>query len=128
MAAKKYEFDPKMCDELIELGKTGASQKMMFSKLGIPNSTAQRFKKEHPEFAEALDMAITHSQSYWETMMLANIENKSFNSRVAEIALRGQFPGDYKDDRNAKVDLNAKVEVDFGAAVNELIAQLKKAD
>lgn len=127
MAAKKYEYNPKMCEKLIELGRSGASQKMMFSQIGIPSSAAQRFKKEYPEFAEALDMAITHSQSYWETMMLANIENKSFNSRVAEIALRGQFPGDYKDDRSAKVDLTAKVEVDFSSAVNDLITQLKKA-
>lgn len=127
MVAKKYEYNPEMCEKLIELGKSGASQKMMFSQIGIPSSTAQRFKKEYPDFAESLDMAITHSQSYWETMMLANIENKGFNSRVAEIALRGQFPGDYKDDRSAKVDLTAKVEVDFSSAVNDLITQLKKA-
>lgn len=128
MATKsKYEFKPEMCDQLIELGKVGASQKMMFASVGISSSAAQTFKKNHPEFAEALDMAITHSQAYWETQLLANVENKAFNSRVAEIALRGQFPSDYRDDKNSKLEVKADVVLDFSGAVTDLITALKKA-
>ena len=132
MATKKstgtrYEFKPEMCAKLIELGKVGASQKIMFSEIGISSSAATRFKKDYPEFAEALDQAITESQAYWERLILANVENKAFNSRIAEIALRGQFPDTYREDKSAKVDLKATVEVDFKGAVNDLISQLKKA-
>ena len=128
MATKsKYEFKPEMCDQLIELGKAGASQKMMFASIGISSGAAQTFKKNHPEFAEALDMAITHSQAYWETQLLANVENKAFNSRVAEIALRGQFPSDYRDDKNSKLEVKADVVLDFSGAVTDLITALKKA-
>lgn len=125
--AIKYVFKPEMCEKLIDLGKQGASQKMMFSEIGISSSVAQRFKKDHPEFADALDQAITESQAYWERMILANVDNKNFNSRLVEIALRGQFGDTYREDRGNKVDLTAKVEVDFGSAVNDLIEQLKKA-
>ena len=128
MATKsKYEFKPEMCDQLIELGKVGASQKMMFASIGISSTAAQTFKKNHPEFAEALDMAITHSQAYWETQLLANVENKAFNSRVAEIALRGQFPSDYRDDKSNKLEVKADVVLDFSGAVTDLITALKKA-
>ena len=128
MATKsKYEFKTEMCDQLIELGKVGASQKMMFASVGISSSAAQTFKKNHPEFAEALDMAITHSQAYWETQLLANVENKAFNSRVAEIALRGQFPSDYRDDKSSKLEVKADVVLDFSGAVTDLITALKKA-
>ena len=128
MATKsKYEFKPEMCDQLIELGKAGASQKMMFASIGISSGAAQTFKKNHPEFAEALDMAITHSQAYWETQLLANVENKAFNSRVAEIALRGQFPSDYRDDKSSKLEVKADVVLDFSGAVTDLITALKKA-
>ena len=128
MATKsKYEFKPEMCDQLIELGKVGASQKMMFASIGISSGAAQTFKKNHPEFAEALDMAITHSQAYWETQLLANVENKAFNSRVAEIALRGQFGDTYREDRNSKVEVKADVVLDFSGAVTDLITALKKA-
>lgn len=128
MATKsKYEFKTEMCDQLIELGKVGASQKMMFASVGISSTAAQTFKKNHPEFAEALDMAITHSQAYWETQLLANVENKAFNSRVAEIALRGQFPSDYRDDKSNKLEVKADVVLDFSGAVTDLITALKKA-
>lgn len=128
MATKpKYVFKPEMCNQLIELGKTGASQKMMFASIGISSAAAQTFKKNHPDFADALDMAITHAQAFWETQLLANVENKSFNSRVAEIALRGQFGDTYREDRNSKVEVKADVVLDFSGAVTDLITALKKA-
>ena len=124
--ATKYTYTPEMCDRLIELGKTGASQKMMFAALGISSTGAQTLRKNHPEFADALDLAITHAQAYWEQQMLENVGNKMFNSRIAEIALRGQFPGDYREER-IKAEVKADVTVDFGSAVNDLINSLKKA-
>jgi hypothetical protein len=59
-------------------------------------------------------------------MMLANVENKAFNSRVAEIALRGQYPEDYKDSREIKANIKQEVTVDFNKEVAELISALKQ--
>ena len=128
MAAKKpanSKYDPAMCERMIELGKLGASQKMIWSDLGISKNTAESYKKNHPEFAEALDMALVHSQAHWERELLANIENKGYNSRLAEIALRGQFQQDYRETRDKKIDLKAEVKVDFNKEINDLIAALK---
>lgn len=128
MAKKsKYTFKPEMCDELIEMGKTGASQKMMFSALGISRGVAEEWKKKYPEFADALDLAVVHSQAHWERELLANVGNKAYNSRLAEIALRGQFQQDYRETRENKVEVKADVVVDFSSAVNDLIKQLKEA-
>lgn len=127
MAKKKFNFKPEMCDTLIEMGKQGASQKMMWSELGISKDVAENWKKKHPEFAEALGVALVHSQAFWERELLANVGNKAFNSRIAEIALRGQFPTDYKETRDQKLEVKADVVVDFTGAVNDLIAQLKGA-
>ncbi len=74
-----------------------------------------------------LGVALVHSQAFWEREMLANVGNKAFNSRIAEIALRGQFPQDYKETREQKIDVKADVVVDFTGAVNDLIAKLKGA-
>ena len=128
MATKsKYTFKPEMCERLIELGKQGASQKMMWADIGISKGVAEDWKKKHPEFADALDLALVHSQAFWEREMLANVGNKAFNSRIAEIALRGQFPQDYKETREQKIDVKADVVVDFKGAVDDLIKQLKSA-
>ena len=122
MAKKKFNFKPEMCDTLIEMGK-----QMMWSELGISKDVAENWKKKHPEFAEALGVALVHSQAFWERELLANVGNKAFNSRIAEIALRGQFPTDYKETRDQKLEVKADVVVDFTGAVNDLIAQLKGA-
>ena len=121
----KYIFKPEMCNRMIELGKEGASQKMMFAEIGINKNVADTWKKNHEEFADALETAKTHSQAYWEREILANVNNKGFNSRLAEIALRGQFADDYRETRDTKIDLKAEVKIDFAKEVNDLIKALK---
>jgi hypothetical protein len=121
----KSKYDPAMCERIIELGKTGASQKMIWSNLGISKSTAETYRKKYPEFAEALDLALVHSQSYWESMILANLENKGFNSRLVEIALRGQFAQDYRERLDVKQEIKQDVKIDFQKEIAELIAALK---
>jgi hypothetical protein len=114
-----------MCERMIELGKLGASQKMIWSDLGISKGAAETYKKKHPDFAEALDLALVHSQAHWERELLANVDNKGYNSRLAEIALRGQFQQDYRETRDTKVDLKAEVVVDFNKEIANLISALK---
>lgn len=128
MTAKKHpnlKYDPAMCNRMIELGKLGASQKMIWSDLGISKATADIWKKKYPDFAEALDLALVHAQAYWERELLANVDNKNYNSRLAEIALRGQFQQDYRETRDTKIDLKAEVKVDFNKEIQNLIAALK---
>ena len=114
-----------MCDAIIELGKEGASQKMMFAEIGINKNVAETWKKNYPDFADALETAKTHSQAFWEREILANVNNKGFNSRLVEIALRGQFQEDYRETRDTKIDLKAEVKVDFNKEIANLISALK---
>ena len=114
-----------MCQQMIELGKEGASQKIIWSTLGISKSTAETYKKKYPEFAEALDLALVHSQAFYERLMLANVENKNFNSRLIEIALRGQHAGDYKETRDVKLDAKIETKIDFQKEIANLLAALK---
>jgi len=113
-----------MAETILELGKQGASQKAMYAAIGVSKTTAARWKEEDPFFAETMDMATTYGQAYWENMMLANIDNKAFNSRIAEIALRGQYPDEYRDRLDVKQNIKQEVVVDFDAQVTELIKKL----
>jgi hypothetical protein len=126
-APKKKMATKEMCEQMIQLGMEGASQKMMWSTLGISKNTAETLKKNDPAFSEALDLALVHAQAYWERQILANVDNKGFNSRLVEIALRGQFQQDYRETRDNKVDVKAEVTIDFGKEVSELISALKEA-
>jgi len=123
--ANKKLFTKEMADTLLELGKQGASQKSMYAAIGISKATAAKWKQEDPFFAETMDLATTYGQSYWEMMLLANVDNKNFNSRIAEIALRGQYPDDYKDNREIKANIKQEVTVDFNKEIADLISALK---
>ena len=124
--ANKKTFTPEMAQTILELGKQGASQKAMFAAVNISKATAAKWKQENPLFAETMDMATTYGQAYWENMMLANIENKAFNSRIAEICLRGQYPDEYKETRDNKLTAAVEVKIDFAKEVNDLIQALKQ--
>jgi hypothetical protein len=123
--AKKFKFNEDHAKVILELGQQGASQKAMYAAIGISKDTAAKLKKEDPLFAETMSMATTSAQAFWECMLLANIDNKTFNSRIAEIALRGQFPEDYRETRDIKLDAKVETKIDFNKEVAELIAALK---
>jgi hypothetical protein len=126
MAPKpKFKFTKDHAKILLELGQQGASQKAMYAAIGISKDTAARLKKDDEFFAETMSLATTYGQAYWENMLLANIDNKGFNSRIAEIALRGQYPDDYKDRQEIKANVKQEVEVDFNKEIAELISALK---
>lgn len=128
MATKKQikpGFTKDMANIILELGKQGASQKAMYAAINISKSTAAKWKQDNPEFAETMDLATTYGQAYWENMMLANLDNRAFNSRVAEIALRGQYPDDYKDRMDVKSNVKQEVTIDFQKEVADLITALK---
>jgi hypothetical protein len=124
--ANKKTFTKEMADIVIELGKQGASQKAMYAAIGISKDTAAKWKKDDEFFAETISMATTYGQAFFENMMLANIDNKAFNSRIAEIALRGQYPDDYKDRMDVKQNVRQEVAIDFNKEVSDLIAALKQ--
>lgn len=124
-AKKKFKFTEAHAKILLELGQQGASQKAMYAAIGISKDTAARLKKDDEFFAETMSLATTYGQAYWENMLLANIDNKGFNSRIAEIALRGQYPDDYKDNREVKAEIKQEIAVDFNKEIAELISALK---
>jgi hypothetical protein len=123
--AAKFKFNKEHAKVVLALGQEGASQKAMYAAIGISKDTAAKLKKDDEFFAETMSMATTYGQAYWENMMLANIDNKGFNSRIAEIALRGQYPDDYKDRVDMKQNVKQEVAIDFNKEVSELLAALK---
>ena len=131
MAARKpaTKYNPAMCKTMIDMGLEGASQKMIWSALGISKSTAENWRKKYPDFAEALDQALVHSQAYWERIMLANVDNKNFNTRMVEIAVRGQFAQDYRESKDTKIDIKNEVNtVDFNKSIQELLKKLRETE
>jgi hypothetical protein len=124
-AKQKKTFTKEMASIILELGKQGSSQKAMYAAIGISKDTAAKWKEENPDFKETMSMATTYGQAYWENLMLANIENKAFNSRIAEIALRGQYPDEYRERLDVKQNVKQEVTINYQQEIADLIAALK---
>jgi hypothetical protein len=124
---QKYVYKPEMCEQIIELGKQGATQKAMWSGIGISKGAAETFKKNYPEFAEAVSMATTESQAWWEREGIANLNNRAYNTRLYEVMTKAMFPEDYRERLDVKQEVKSEVTIDFNSAVNDLISTLKKA-
>ena len=85
MASKKpviSKYDPAMCERIVELGRLGFTQKAMWSDIGISKSTADKWRKDNPDFAEAVSRATTESQAWWEREGMANLSNRTYNTRL----------------------------------------------
>ena len=129
MASKKpviSKYDPAMCERIVELGRLGFTQKAMWSDIGISKSTADKWRKDNPDFAEAVSRATTESQAWWEREGMANLSNRTYNTRQYEVITKSMFPEDYREVKDNKVELKAEIKVDFNKEINDLIAALKE--
>jgi len=124
---KKIKWNPAWFDLIMEIGNSGGTLKQMYHVIGISATTAARLRKEDANAEEAFSMATTASQCWWEREGLANLENKSYNTRLFEIMTK-RFE-EFKDNsRDQKVDVKAEVKlIDFGAEVANLIKALNES-
>lgn len=53
------DFNPKYCAEVTKIMAAGKTETEAMSELGKSRSTFYRWKKEHPEFKEAIDLGKT---------------------------------------------------------------------
>jgi len=77
--------------KVMELGCEGASITEMTVALGINPATLRAWRKEHPEFDEAMEHALLISQAWWERVGRLNIFNDKFNSSLFMMHMSNRF-------------------------------------
>lgn len=90
-----YESD--YCRRIIEYGKLGYSQAMMASELGVSKQTITRWAAEKEEFRNALEIARTHAQRWWEREAQDALRDKEFNAGLWDRSVKSRFREDYTD-------------------------------
>lgn len=127
------KYDPAYCEKVVELGKQGLSKHQIASELGLVISNLMNWAEVHPEFHEAMSLAVQYSMSYWEQMahlhMIETPGGPKLNTGLWSRSMAARFPEQYRE--NSKVELTGKndgpVQVehthDFtGELLNELLA------
>ena len=65
------QYKPEMCELLIAQAKLTGTQSSWACALGISRQTMQHYRKNHPDFSQAYDIAETHLRSRVEEAFLA---------------------------------------------------------
>ena len=115
-APTKYREE--YCEEVIELGKAGKSKVQMASHFNVARQTIDNWANDNPEFLEALNVAMAHSQTWWENAGQEGIfrQTNTFNAIVWKKTMECRFRDDYTDQKK----MSFTGDIDYGVKVNEL--------
>ena len=126
MAKKVY--DPKMCDRLLLLMKSGCSITEVAADLGVSRNTLYAWEKDpkKPEFTEAMDMGKQLSEAWWTAQgRLCTIGVLAkFNANSWIYTMKCRFGKEWLQDNHQKLQvsrMNELSDADLDAAIEELV-------
>lgn len=98
------KYDPAFCDQIIELGREGASKAEMALRLGINRSTFTEWEANRADFSAAVKEAETLSQGWWEMKgrqaTFGGIDG--FNATSYIFQMKNRFSSDWRDKRETE--------------------------
>jgi Helix-turn-helix domain of resolvase len=104
----KVKYDPIMCELVLLLMAKGKSKTAVAADLGISRETLYRWCDSespyyHEDFADAVSLGETLSQSWWEEQGIKGIwGGKEFNATTWIYTMKNRFPRDWRDKPDAE--------------------------
>jgi transposase len=100
-------YDPKYCEEVIELGKIGKSVEAIGAILGVGTKTLYNWRDQHEDFLHALDMAKEFELQWWEDIaqmhMIENKESDRINASIWSRSMAARFPKKYRESTKTEI-------------------------
>lgn len=111
------KYDPALCDIVIEWGKQGKSKAWICAELEVVDQTLRNWGEAHPEFLEAMEIALKKSQQWWEDKGQTGMVGKSIDGSIWSRSMAARFPHDWRE--KSTVD-NTHSGPEGGAIVHEV--------
>ena len=107
-AGRPSKYKPEFCEQVIEYGKEGMSLHEMALELDICYDTLNEWRKEKPEFSDAVKKALTYSQGWWERLgrTAASGYVNNFNATAYIFNKKNRFPADWRDKQEVAQTVN----------------------
>ena len=126
-AGRPSDYRPEYCEQVIEFGRLGLSVAQMASRLEASKQALLRWVDANPEFRNAMEIARSHSQAWWEEMGQANLimpkDSGVFQGSVWSRSMAARFPDDWRE--NKGVELTGKDGADLNLSVTFVEPALK---
>lgn len=118
------------------LGNEGKSIEQMGHRIGVHVDTMYEWINVHPDFSEALRLAVQAEQAYWEELAreALHMPASSFPAALWSRSMAARFPAKYRERSEMGVGgaagmppvVTATVTQDQMAAYQELLARINK--
>lgn len=89
--ARPSSFEAKFCKLLIAHMREGFGFESFAGVIDRAPSTIYKWVKEHPDFAEAKELAESHCLLFWEKIGIDNVRNKEFNTVLWIVNMCNRF-------------------------------------
>jgi hypothetical protein len=96
-AGRPTKYLPKYCTEVVEWGKAGKSRIWMCAEMGVVERTMITWEEKHPEFLQAMEVAMLHSQQWWEDAGQKGMTAPGFNGSVFSRSMAARFPRSWRE-------------------------------
>lgn len=96
-AGRPSKYDPKFCDQVIELGAEGCSPEEISAEIGVPRRTMQSWAEQHPEFSAALTRAKELEHAWWERTGKKALFADKFQQQVWAKSMQARFREKYTE-------------------------------
>lgn len=96
-AGRPTVYNPDFCETVVKLGRQGKSKAVMAAEIGVTKQTLENWARAHPEFFDAMALAITHAQAWWENAGQKGLTADRFNGSVWSRSMAARFPEDWRE-------------------------------
>jgi transposase len=100
-------YDPKYCEEVVELGKIGKSVEQIAAKLGLSLRVLYLWRDTYPDFMHAMEDSKTYEQAWWEEQaaayMVENKESDRLNATLWSRSMAARFPKKYRESTKTEI-------------------------
>lgn len=128
-AGRPSDYDPKYCQLIIEMGKSGCSVAEMASACDVAKQTLLNWTNSHPEFMDAFTRAKSEAQSWWERQGRENLISSPgavLNASLYGRSMAARFPEDWRESK--QVELAGGIEVTTKEQRDAAVAAALNAD
>lgn len=103
LPGRPSSYQEEFCERAIELGKLGKSRAQIAADLGVCKVTVYTWMKVHDDFADAMDLAQTYAQAWWEDKGQDGLEKTGFNATLWAKNVNCRFSDDYAERQKHEV-------------------------
>lgn len=91
------QYDPKYCEMIVAHGREACTISTFAADIGVNRATLYDWRDAHPEFAEAMELAVGLAALAYERALYACATKGGGNATAAIFGLKNRLRDDWKD-------------------------------